>query len=194
MFPKRKATRIPEYNYSSNGAYFITICTINKKYLFGKIENNTIFLNEFGKIAQQCWGEIPNHFDNVIVNEYCIMPNHIHGIIIVGCNDRCTDNDYHSQWNNHVYRNNYSQRDNHVQRDNDRCPLRARNMELVPKIISQYKSSITRTIQKNINKNITIWQRSFYEHIVRNEKDMFRIQEYIMLNPIKWELDEYFAL
>ena len=111
MYPQRKYNRISGCNYSSDGAYFVTICTMNRKHLFGKIANGAMYLNNFGKIARQYWDEIPNHFDRVIIDEYCIMPNHLHGIIIVGHNDRCADNGN-------------SQRNNHLQRNNHGCSLR----------------------------------------------------------------------
>ncbi len=79
----RRSIRLKGYDYSQPGAYFITICTKNRKCLFGNIINGKMILNDAGHIAQNCWLEIPNHYSNVILDEFVIMPNHIHGIIII---------------------------------------------------------------------------------------------------------------
>lgn len=78
---QRKSIRLKGYDYSKSGLYFITICVQNRKHLFGTIENGKMKLNDAGQIANQCWNEIPMHFPNVILHEYIVMPNHIHGII-----------------------------------------------------------------------------------------------------------------
>ncbi len=117
--PHRKRNRLPEYDYSQTGYYFVTICTKDKRNIFGKIINGEITLNKPGKIVDKYWKEIPKHFSFTEIDEYIIMPNHIHGIIII-------DNE-----------NNVG--------DNHGCSLQtSRNMELLPRIISQYKSSATR--------------------------------------------------
>jgi len=79
----RKRNRLKNYDYSNDGHYFVTICTKNRENFFGKIKDQKMFLNEIGKIAKICWLEIPKHFPNVILDEFVIMPNHIHGIIII---------------------------------------------------------------------------------------------------------------
>jgi len=162
--PHRKKNRLPEYDYSQVGYYFITICTKDRECYFGKIKNGKMNLNEIGKLSRKYWKEIPKHFPFVELDEYVVMPNHIHGIIII-------DND-----------NNVG--------DNHGCPLQNRNMELLPKIISQYKSSVTRQIRKQFDYYIFAWQKSFYDHIIRNEKSLFKIQNYIIYNPLKWDLEK----
>ena len=181
MLRKRKPIRLKSYDYSQYGAYFVTICTHNCKKMFGDICNGKMVLNDVGKVVEECWLEIPQHFNRVKLDIYEVMPNHLHGIIlindgenIVGDNDRCTE------------MNCFDKRDNHG------CPLRIRNMELIPKIMAQYKSSVTRKIRNNKNDNIRIWQRSFYDRVVRNEEELYRIREYVVNNPAKWEEDEYY--
>jgi REP element-mobilizing transposase RayT len=77
----RRSVRLKDYDYSQEGAYFIAICTHGRECLFGNISNDKMLLNDFGKIADECWLEIPQHFPNVQLHEHVVMPNHIHGII-----------------------------------------------------------------------------------------------------------------
>ncbi len=159
---RRRSIRLPEYDYSKPNAYFITICSYNKKQIFGKVSNSKIMLSKIGKISEKYLIEIPNHFNDVFIDEYVIMPDHIHLIIsIVGVQ------------NFEPQRNEYQ--------------------KIIPKsigsIIRAYKSSVTRWCRLNGFKNFK-WQRNYFEHIIRNEEDHFRIKEYIHNNPLRWELDE----
>jgi putative transposase len=79
----RRSIRLKDYDYSQDGAYFVTICVHNRESLFGKIANEKMILNDVGKIAEQCWCEIPQHYPNVILDKYIVMPNHVHGILII---------------------------------------------------------------------------------------------------------------
>jgi REP element-mobilizing transposase RayT len=89
----RRSIRLKGYDYSQAGAYFITICTHNRECLFGTIENGEMMLNDGGNIAEECWLEIPKHFPNVVLHEYIVMPNHVHGIIeLVGAKNISPDN------------------------------------------------------------------------------------------------------
>ncbi len=81
--PERKPNRLKEYDYSNCGWYYVTICTKNNVKHFGRIKNGEMFPNKLGKIAEKCWNEIPEHFPETELDEYVIMPNHIHGIIII---------------------------------------------------------------------------------------------------------------
>jgi REP element-mobilizing transposase RayT len=202
MLPKRKSARLKDYDYTGEGAYFITICVESRKCLFGVVEVQEMVLNEKGRIAQICWIEINNHFNNIMLDEYIIMPNHVHGIIIVGNNhgcsaheDRCAVHEGRCSAKNDHDRQTNDNRNHHINRNNHGCSLRSlkrsRNMELIPKIISQYKSSVTRLMRNDLGSNIKIWQRSFYDHIIRDEKDLNRIRKYIIENPANWEKDEY---
>ena len=129
-------------------------------------------LNDIGRTVTDCWRAIPDHFRNTALDEFVVMPNHIHGIIVIKDNDPLRD-------------------DGDSARNNDRCSLpKPRNMELLPKIISQYKSSVTRIIRKQRNNHSFGWQKSFYDHVIRNDEDLYRIRAYIQNNPLNWELDK----
>ena len=97
-YPKRKSNRINNYDYTSNGYYYVTICTDNHREWLGNIINNQMIINEYGRICQQCWIGLPNHYDNAAVDTYIIMPNHLHGILVIddfnkreGCKPSPTD-------------------------------------------------------------------------------------------------------
>jgi putative transposase len=159
---KRRSIRLPEYDYSKAGSYFITICTFEKGLFFGKIIDGKIVLSSIGEMARNYIEEIPKHFENVFIDEFVIMPNHIHFIItIVGVQ-------------------NFE-------------PLRNEYQKIIAKsigaIIRAYKASVTIWCRKNGYSHFK-WQRNYFEHIIRNEKDHFRIREYIRNNPLQWELDE----
>ena len=81
---RRRSIRLKDYDYSQSGAYFITICTHNKEILFGEILDGEMQLNEWGNVVEDCWDEVPRHFKNVELDAFIVMPNHVHGIIIMG--------------------------------------------------------------------------------------------------------------
>lgn len=164
----RKSIRLKEYDYSQAGYYFITICTYNKQHLFGKIHDGTVILNECGEIVDDCLKNLSVHFPNIKVDYYCIMPNHIHVIII---NDECRGTACRAL--SESFGN----------------PSKGS----LPTIIRATKSAISKAINELINTpGNTIWQRNYYEHIIRNEKELFEIRKYIELNPMNWNKDEYF--
>lgn len=145
---KRKNIRLKYYDYSKDGTYFITICTKNRIEILGKIKEdaNCIELTKEGNIARQYIKEIEKIYKNIIIDEYVIMPNHIHIILIIGNKSEVT----------------------------------------ISRVIKQYKMYVSKKIEK------CIWQKLFYEHIIRNEKEYYAIKEYIRNNIINWRKDEYF--
>ena len=171
--PNRKPNRLQYYHYSKPGYYLATICAQNRIYYFGQVEEAQMRLSDIGQIATHCWRAIPEHFHNATLDEFVVMPNHIHGIIVIKGNNSSLHDDGDDVGNN------------------DRCSFRnARNMQLLPKIISQYKSSVTRTIRKQWNNHRFGWQKSFYERVIRNDEDLYRVRAYIQNNPLNWELDK----
>ena len=158
----RRSIRLRGYDYSSDGAYFVTICTQNKLCLLGNVINGEMAINETGKITEQCWLQIPIHFPIAKLNAFIIMPNHLHGIIEL-CDDQ-----------NIVEANNYS-------------PIRARGTSLtIGSIVRGFKIGVTKLIGRSI------WQRSYYEHIIRDDEDYYHIEEYIRNNPINWQNDKLY--
>ncbi|MDO8529299.1 MAG: hypothetical protein Q7S18_01380 [bacterium] len=148
----RKRNRLQNYDYSQNGLYFVTVCTKDRIECFGKIKNGEITLNELGKIVEKCWLEIPNHFSNSILGEFIIMPNHVHGIVEI--------NNILPKFVGNAYMRS--------------LPYNRTKMSL-SKIIHGFKSSATREINKK-NDTYFQWQRSFYDHIVRNDISLNKIR------------------
>ncbi|MCK4654251.1 MAG: transposase [Candidatus Cloacimonetes bacterium] len=212
MKPTRRSIRLPSYDYTSSGAYFVTICTKNRQYFFGKILNGKINLSKIGKIASQNWQNISNHYNHVELGEFVVMPNHIHGIIwIVGTrldlpDKKETVGEYLGMPNNN---NMISKIDNNAIRQGEPKTIntkreRIRQSEPLHKrefgapqsgslsmIINQYKASVKRWCNKN-GCDYFCWQRNYYEHIIRNNDDLYNISEYIQTNPLNWEHDKEF--
>jgi REP element-mobilizing transposase RayT len=163
----RRSIRLPEYDYSQVGAYFVTICTYNRECLFGNIEDGKLILNEYGKIVCVEWIKTGEIRFNVQLDEYVIMPNHIHGIIaIVGAHCNVP-----------------------LQPQIERFGQSTRNS--IPTIIKLFKSTTTKQINQIRNTpSIPVWQRNYYEHVIRDDKDLCRIREYIQNNSLQWDMDE----
>ena len=149
--------RLPGYDYSQSGYYFITICTKDRKELFGTITRDRMIENVYGKIVRDCWNDLPNHY-HFELDEFIVMPNHIHGIIVlsdVGVGLRPTPTG-----------------------------------PGLSEIIRGFKSFSARRInQRRKLLGKPVWQRNFYDHIIRAEEDLNAIREYIRFNPEKWERD-----
>lgn len=175
--PQRKSIRLPHWNYSSRGYYFVTICTQNRECLFGKIvgvgrDQPVMKLNQYGKIIKNVWEILPNRFP-ISLDYYQIMPNHIHGIIQI-IDNNCIDN---KNCRGSIYRT-------RNQVDYIDCHAGAINCApTLGSIIRYFKAKSTRLSR------IKLWQRNYYEHIVRNEKELNQIREYLLLNPALWPRD-----
>jgi putative transposase len=183
----RRSIRLKGYDYSQEGLYFITINTKDRECLLGKIINAEMVLNDAGKIANECWLEIPKHFPNVIMHEYIIMPNHVHGIIELIRVDDIPDQIAKNVGTRHVvslHNRDHNHGDNHNQFSK---PIPGS----ISVIIQQYKSSVTRFFNKN-NVSHFSWQSRFYEHIIRNEKSHQQITDYTLTNPRNWQEDKFF--
>ena len=167
----RRSVRLKGYDYSQEGAYFITICTYDKALIFGDIVDGEVVLNRRSIIAKNCWGEIPQHFKNVQLDEFVVMPNHVHGIIlIVGATHASP------------LRTQTEQTDS--QQPNGPKP------KSIGAIVGSYKSAVSKRIHEiNNTPGTTTWQRNYFEHVIRNEKSLYQIRQYIINNPLQWEFD-----
>ena len=177
----RKIPRIPDFDYSQPGAYFVTIVTQERKQLFGHIIDGEMVLNEVGRMVTDIWAGIPSHFPNVELGEFVIMPNHIHGIISI------TVEATHA----------VAAQDETLVEATHASPLPRVSRGPLPgsigAIIGSFKSAATKRFHEIPNNpEKRLWQRSYYEHVIRNERDLQAIYEYIIANPMNWEKDEEF--
>jgi REP element-mobilizing transposase RayT len=228
----RKSIRLKGYDYTQSGLYFITLMTENRAQLFGDIKHGKMILNDAGRIANECWMNIPQHFPNVVLHEYIIMPNHIHGIIelttmavgtnknspnnipndhpmmgtndhpmmgtndhpMMGTNDHPmmgTNDNPMMGTNDHpmvgtndhpmVWPNKYSPNTG----ANDHSPLPRSPSRTIGSVIRGYKIGVTKWFRQNTDIQ-SVWQRNYYEQIIRDEISYYRITKYIVNNPIKW--------
>ncbi len=164
---RRKLIRLKGFDYSSDNCYFITICTKQKECLFGNIINQKMVLNNAGVIAKKYWLEIPKHYQYIILDEYIVMPNHIHGILVID--------------------KKYPVGVQYIE------PLRQNKFQKIISgsigaIVRGYKIGVTKWYRQNTRYKI-VWQRLFYDHIIRDERSLNIIRNYIKENPKNWLFD-----
>ncbi|TVM04308.1 MAG: transposase [Candidatus Brocadia sp. WS118] len=163
----RRSIRLKEYDYSKAVAYFITICTHNKECILGDVIHGEMRSNEYGMIVENEWVKTAEIRSNIIIDKYIVMPNHVHGIIIIQDNGRDT-----------------------VHRVPTFEQFGRPTSNSISTIIRSFKA-VTKKRINEIRKSYgkAVWQSRFYEHIIRNEKNLNQIREYIINNPLQWELD-----
>ncbi|MDD4901473.1 MAG: transposase [Patescibacteria group bacterium] len=163
----RKSVRLKNYDYSRIGMYFITVCAENRECLFGRIENEKMILNEMGRIVEREWLKTSEIRKEIYLDEYVIMPNHFHAIVFIN--------------NNGIGISTVGA--------NGRSPLRMRPKS-ISSLMAGFKSSATSCINKfRHTPLVPIWQRNYYEHIIRNEISLDKIRNYIANNPGGWPND-----
>ncbi len=178
----RHSIRMKGYDYTQNGCYFLTICTRNRECLFGEIQNAKMFLSNTGEKVNDCWQEIPNHFPQIVLHDYVIMPNHVHGIIEINNIDAIDSN-----IGIIVGANNYSPLRSPQSQTTPSLPLR-------PNGTSRTVGSVVRGFKIGVTKQMGFspWQRNYYEHIIRNDESYQNIVQYMAKNPLKWEEDCFY--
>ncbi|AFZ30581.1 hypothetical protein Glo7428_2037 [Gloeocapsa sp. PCC 7428] len=172
----RRSIRLKGYDYSSVGAYFITICTHQRRCLFGVIRNGVMELNAYGQIVAECWQQIPQHFSRVQLDAFVVMPNHVHGILMITNNgrDMAITNDGRDMAMPCPYQGKFGK------------PIPGS----LPTMIGSFKSAATKRI--NIIRSAPktpVWQKNYYERIIHDKSSLPRVRHYIQMNPIAWEND-----
>jgi REP element-mobilizing transposase RayT len=176
----RRSIRLKGYDYTQAGAYFITICTFQRENIFGEIVNREMKLSKFGLVASQQWEKLIKRFPNIELGAFVIMPNHSHGIIQI-VEREVQRRDTASRFND---QNDESSR--RVPTERFQKPVAGS----IPTIVRSYKSAVAYRINLMRNdKNTNVWQRNYYEHVIRNEKELETITKYIEYNPMNWQLD-----
>jgi REP element-mobilizing transposase RayT len=190
----RKLLRLKGYDYSNAGLYFITICCQDRVWRFGRVENGKMILNEFGQIANDEWIKLENRFENFELDVFQIMPNHMHGIIklkepMLGSGFTPDHYDHNDQNETHGIETNNIQ-PNTIENNT------SKNKPTISDIIGAYKSLVSNAcleIYKFRNQMMgKLWQRNYYEHIIRDERAYNNISNYIIDNPAKWHEDKFF--
>ena len=200
----RRSIRLKGYDYSQEGLYFITICCQDRICRFGDIVGANpggrpeMVLNEYGQIAFDEWAKLPERFPNFELDVFQIMPNHMHGIIFltsVGATLAVAQNNGGAQNNDDAQIDDGIQNNDDIQNDDD-IRATARVAPTVSDIVGAYKSLVANgclDIYKSKNKMMgKLWQRNYYEHIIRNDESYQRISEYIINNPANWTDDKFF--
>lgn len=173
----RRSIRLPGYDYTQPGAYFITCVTWQRLHLFGEIANGNLKLSKLGELAKKEWDHLAKRFPWIELDEFVVMPNHIHGIIVI--------HDVGARGS--------------LKRGTNLGPPRAPTQERfsvpvagsIPTIIRSFKSSVTQLWKIHSNQNSTrVWQRNYYEHVIRNDLEWEHIRSYIQTNPQNWADDE----
>lgn len=172
---KRKSPRLKGYDYSQDGAYFVTICTYKRQHLFGYVDKDGMMqLNDYGKIVRGCWQDLPDHYNNIELDAFVVMPNHVHAIIFILNPDTTSD---------------------------VAAGLRPATTPESPskkhgltEFVRALKSFSARRINEKRNvAGVPVWQRSFYDHIIRDEISLNKLREYTLYNPAWWAEDKYYS-
>jgi putative transposase len=194
----RRSIRLKQYDYTQTGAYFVTACTQNRECFFGEIVDGVMRLTYVGEMIQKIWQELPEYYAGVGIDVFTIMPNHIHGIIIltnvgdptigagppvgagpVGVGPRAYPHPITGQPRGVV----------------PTGQVVAPMVLSLPDVVHRFKSLTTARYRKGVSENRwmplcnRLWQHNYYEHIIRNEDELNRIRQYIEDNPLKWEMD-----
>ena len=181
---RRNSIRLKGFDYSLPGAYSITVVTHQRECLFGEVVDGEMLVNQFGKIVERTWMDLPTHYPQVTLEAFVVMPNHVHGIVII--------NDLRggSLLNGDLKVNNSMENGESLPDINQTHPYKMMQHGL-PEIVRAFKSFSARRINLISNtQGFAVWQRSFYDHIIRDDWDYRNIWEYIQINPQKWQEDD----
>ena len=167
---RRKSIRLQEYDYPQAGGYFLTICTQERQCLFGRIADENMILNDAGKMVAKWYHELQNKFPDIKCDDSAVMPNHFHGVIMNVGADLCVcpehDTDFDASQGEHIG-----------------SPL--------PQVVQWFKTMTTNEYIRGVKKHDwppfagKLWQRNYFDRIIRNEDELNRIREYILYNPLK---------
>jgi putative transposase len=166
----RRSIRLKDYDYSQAGAYFVTLCVWQRECLFGESVNGEMVLNDVGQVVDSVWNNLPGHYVNIKLDSACIMPNHFHGIInIVDAADMVGAGLKPAL-------------------TGSACAVRHHGLAEIIRGFKTFSAKHINTLRNN--PGCPVWQRNYYERIIRGDDELSRAREYIVNNPMKWELDK----
>lgn len=182
------SARLQNWDYGTDGAYFITICTDKREHFFGEIVMSKMELNQLGEIAHNIWAQIPDQFPYVELGNFVIMPNHTHGILIINKLQTMPGNSIEAPFLTPQSQSKVtnSENENIGGICGDKNPMLQEN---ISRIIRWYKGRCSFEMRK-INPDFN-WQTRFHDHVIRNSRAFDTIQNYIEANPLKWKEDKF---
>ena len=175
---RRRFLRLRDFDYSTEGAYFVTICTRNRECLFGAVVDGEMRLNNMGQVVQTVWGGLSDRFPTIELDAFVVMPNHVHGILVVGAalappKRRKVGAGLALSQGGAA----------------SSAPTRFASATLGT-VVRAFKSISAISVNRLLSRSgQSLWQRSYYEHVIRGEESLNRIREYISTNPLRWQLD-----
>ena len=168
----RRSIRLTGYDYTQPGAYFVTICTHDRACLFGEVINETMRLNDAGQLVDAIWKQLPRHFPHISLDAHVVMPNHIHGIICINDDRRIAD-----------------QNPGVERRCEPSMPAAGTHPQSLGAIVQNFKSVASRMVRRIASGQAHVWQRNYYERIIRDDAEMNTVRAYLVENTAKWILD-----
>jgi REP element-mobilizing transposase RayT len=163
----RRSIRLPGYDYSQPGAYFVTVCADGRRCIFGEVAQDRVVLGPVGAIVAQAWDWLPTQYPYLELDTWMLMPNHLHGILILHEDTMIA-----------------------MRRGGSRAAPTQDERKPLGQLIGAFKTVSTKEVNRlRGTPGAPLWQRGFYEHIIRNENDLVRIREYTLTNPAQWSLD-----
>ena len=186
------SARLSKWDYSSNGAYFLTICTARRQHYFGRIINAEMQLSKIGEYATVCWMNIPDHFAYFYLDAFVIMPNHLHGIVLIEKPFIYNSRGCHIVKTRHalsLHQPNSAESPKLESRPHFRFRNQGKNT--ISAMVGSFKSAVTNLC--NENKFRFGWQSRFHDHIIRDKHEFYRIRNYIVNNPANWKQDRFLS-
>lgn len=166
---RRRSARLPGYDYTQTGAYFITICNVGRTCLFGRVEDDVMHTSDAGAAVAACWRVLPLHFHHIALDAFAVMPNHVHGIIVIRSDATGAGEKVITQ----------------------RRPADGAMPGSIGAIIQNFKSVATRKVrQLSRYEGLPVWQRNHHEHIIRDDAALHALRHYIAENAARWAEDK----
>ncbi len=203
----RRSIRLKGYDYTKAGLYFITICCQDRACMFGDVVNGEMMLNDAGMMVEHEWLKLPNRFKNIQLHEYVVMPNHFHAILeivgatlVVAQNDEINQNHGMNQYDDNTQNHGVNQIDGNTEKGQPQgfAPTDTHKNKTVGDMLGAFQSIVTVEYIRGVKTlgwapfNGKLWQRNYYEHIIRDEQSYQTISKYIINNPLKWEEDKFY--
>ena len=189
-----ETTRLPGWDYSWNGYYFVTVCIQDHFPLLGVVENGEMKLNQFGQIVHDCWHDLPNHYCNIVLDAFCVMPNHVHGIVIIN-NELLNEGPVETGLRPVCEMSFQINKERKGFVETGLRPVSTTNKRhSLFEIMRAFKSFSARRInEKRQTSGLPVWQSRFHDHIIRNDDSLAQIRQYIIENPKVWCADKFYV-